>query len=51
MDKFLDLGADAGVLEVLLQRSRIVLSLLQDALHDWVLKDAGDLGAMLVQYL
>jgi len=43
MDKLLDLGANAGVLEVFLQGSGVVLGLLQNALHDGVLKDADDL--------
>jgi hypothetical protein len=41
--QLLDLGPDARVLEVLLQRGGVVLGLLQDALHDGVLDDAGNL--------
>lgn len=48
MDKLLDLRADAGVLEMFLQRGGVVLGLLQNALHDGVLKDGGDLVAVLV---
>lgn len=43
MDKLLNLGANARVLEVLLQGCGIVLGLLQDALHDRILKNADDL--------
>ena len=42
--QFLNLGADAGVLEMLLQRRGVVLGLLKDSLHDGVLEDANDLS-------
>ena len=48
MDKLLNLRADARVLEMLLQRRRVVLGLLQNALHDGVLEDADDLMIMSV---
>lgn len=41
--EFLDLQPDVGVLHVLLQRGRVVLGLLEDALHDRVLEDGHDL--------
>jgi len=42
--QLLNLGADAGVLEMLLQRCGVVLGLLEDGLHDGVLEDADDLS-------
>ena len=41
--QLLDLGSDAGVLEMLLQGRGVVLGLLEDGLHDRVLEDADDL--------
>lgn len=43
MDELLDLRADAGILEMFLQRRRVIFGLLQDTLHDGILKDADDL--------
>lgn len=41
--EFLHLGPDVCVLEMLLQGGGVVLGLLEDALHDGVLKDGDDL--------
>lgn len=43
MDKLLNLGANARIFEVLLQGCRVVLGLLENALHDGILEDADDL--------
>jgi hypothetical protein len=42
-DKLLDLHSDMGILHMLLQRRRIALCLLKDALHDRILEDSHDL--------
>lgn len=44
--ELLYLGANVCVLEMLLQRSRVVLGLLQDALHNGVLQDGDDLAKL-----
>lgn len=43
MHQLLDLGSDLRVLQVLLQRRRIFLGLLQDGLHNGVLQDTDNL--------
>lgn len=42
-DQLLDLASDTGVLHVFLECGWVVLSLLEDRLHDWVLHNAKDL--------
>ena len=42
--QLLDLGSDAGVLEMLLQSRGVVLGLLEDGLHDGVLENADNLS-------
>jgi hypothetical protein len=49
MHQLLHLRPDGRVLEMFLQRSRVVLCLLEDALHDGVLQDACDLPNMSVR--
>jgi hypothetical protein len=48
VDKLLHLDADIWVLEMLLERGWVLLGLLEDAIHDWVLQDADDLSGGLV---
>jgi hypothetical protein len=42
-NEFPNLACNRWVLHMILERGRVVLRLLEDAVHDWVLKDAENL--------